>query len=84
MPPLPTPHRAGTRDGVGAGDHDRPFSFGRRPCALWPYPFTTIQYARLLLLRSRWQAGMIDEDDRTLGSGELETTASADRSRTPR
>jgi hypothetical protein len=53
---------AGSRDGAGAGDHDRPFSFGRRPRALWPYPFTTQQYARLLLLRGRWQDGLVSEE----------------------
>jgi hypothetical protein len=63
MPPLPKPERAGTLDGAGAGDHDLPFHFGRRPHALWPYPFNTLQYARLLLLRSRWQDGLVGEDD---------------------
>jgi hypothetical protein len=43
----------GTRDGVGAGDHDAPYNFGRRPCAVATYPFNTRQYVRLLLMRSR-------------------------------
>jgi hypothetical protein len=43
----------GTKDGQGAGDHDQPYAFGRRPRALAPFPFTTRQYARLLVLRSR-------------------------------
>jgi hypothetical protein len=43
----------GTLDGVGAGDHDQPYRFGWRPRASVPYPFSTRQYARLLLLRSR-------------------------------
>jgi hypothetical protein len=64
FPPLTprVPEFAGSRDGAGAGDHDRPFSFGRRPHALWPYPFTTQQYARLLLLRGRWQDGLVSEE----------------------
>jgi hypothetical protein len=43
----------GTRDGEGAGDHDMPYTFGRRPRASATYPFNTHQYVRLLLLRSR-------------------------------
>ncbi len=58
MPPFPKRNATGTRDGFGAGDHDRPFRFGQRPCAQRPYPFTTHQYARLLLLRSRCQDGV--------------------------
>jgi hypothetical protein len=46
----------GTRDGVGAGDHDQPYRFGWRPKASVPYPFNTRQYARLLVLRSRVHA----------------------------
>ena len=41
----------GSLDGLGAGDHDQPYRFGRRPRANVPYPFSTRQYARLLLLR---------------------------------
>ena len=40
-------------DGPGAGDHDEPYRFGRRPRASAPFPFTERQYARLLILRSR-------------------------------
>jgi hypothetical protein len=43
----------GTRDGVGAGDHDAPYRFGWRPRASATYPFNTHQYVRLLLMRSR-------------------------------
>jgi hypothetical protein len=43
----------GTHDGTGAGDHDHPYRFGRRPRASATYPFSTRQYVRLLLLRSR-------------------------------
>ena len=44
---------AGTKDGSGAGDHDQPYVFGRRPRAVAPWPFTERQYVRLLLMRSR-------------------------------
>ena len=43
-------------DGGGAGDHDQPYRFGWRPSAGVPFPFNTRQYARLLILRSRYQA----------------------------
>ena len=43
----------GTRDGVGSGDHDYPYVFGRRPRSAAPFPFSTRQYVRLLLMRSR-------------------------------
>ena len=48
---------AGTLDGSGAGDHDLPYRFGRKPTVNQPFPFSTHQYARLLILRSRIQAG---------------------------
>ncbi len=53
----------GTQDGLGAGDHDQPYRFGWRPRSGAPYPFNTRQYVRLLLLRSRVEAGMIAHDD---------------------
>jgi hypothetical protein len=40
-------------DGVGAADHDEPDAFGRMPRAAAPFPFSTRQFARLLVLRSR-------------------------------
>ena len=43
----------GTRDGLGASDHDQPYHFGSRPRATAPYPFSMRQYARLLVLRGR-------------------------------
>jgi hypothetical protein len=52
-----------SRDGSGAGDHDQPYRFGRKPSANVPYPFNTRQYARLLVLRSRVQAGHFGADD---------------------
>jgi hypothetical protein len=53
----------GSRDGQGAGDHDQPYNFGRRPRAAAPFPFTTQQYARLLALRGRVADGLIGQDD---------------------
>jgi hypothetical protein len=53
----------GSHDGHGAGDHDVPYAFGWRPRASVPYPFSTRQYARLLLLRSRIHAGVVGADD---------------------
>jgi hypothetical protein len=40
------------------GDHDVHYVFGRRPRASATYPFSTRQYARLLVLRSRLQDGL--------------------------
>lgn len=50
---VPQQRRAsvGSLDGHGAGDHDQPYRFGRRPRADVPFPFSTRQYARLLVLR---------------------------------
>jgi hypothetical protein len=52
----------GSLDGEGAADHDQPYRFGFRPRASAPYPFSTRQYARLLMLRGRIQ------DQRTIVS----------------
>ena len=51
--------RSGSHDAEGAADHDQPYHFGRRPRAIASFPFSTQQYARLLVLRSRAQAGLI-------------------------
>lgn len=51
----------GTRDGLGAGDHDELYDFGRKPRSSTPYPFSTRQYMRLLVLRGRVQDGDISE-----------------------
>jgi hypothetical protein len=53
----------GSFDGVGAGDHDLPYRFGRRPTVTTTYPFSTRQYARLLALRSRVDAGVVGGED---------------------
>jgi len=52
----------GTHDGNGAGDHDLPYRFGRRPTTETPFPFSTWELARLLGLRSRVQAGLFSGD----------------------
>lgn len=54
----------GSRDGVGSGDHDVPFSFGCRPSSGWTYPFTARQYSRLLVMRGRAQDGEFADDRR--------------------
>jgi hypothetical protein len=53
----------GSQDGTGAGDHDQPYRFGRRPRANAPFPFSTAQFVRMLLLRSCIQAGLTAPDD---------------------
>ena len=53
----------GSLDGVGAGDHDQAYRFGRRPRAVAPYPFSTRQFGRLLVLRGRVQDGLWAADD---------------------
>jgi hypothetical protein len=58
----------GTRDGLGCGDHDQPYHFGRQPRSDTTYPFSTREYARLLLLRGRIQ-------DRDLGERNLRNAA---------
>ena len=57
-----TPTSIGSHDGTGCGDHDVPYRFGRRPRAEIPVPFSTRQYARLLVLRSRIQGGLAADD----------------------
>ena len=45
---------AGSKDGSGASDNDQPYTFGRRPRAIAPWPFTERQYAKLLVVRGRF------------------------------
>ena len=49
--------RRGSRDGAGAGDHDKPYTFGHRPTVAAPFPFSTRELALLLVLRSRSVGG---------------------------
>jgi hypothetical protein len=53
MTPEATEQLIGSLDGIGAGDHDMPFRFGMRPRVEAPFPFSTRQFARLLVLRAR-------------------------------
>jgi hypothetical protein len=55
----------GTLDGAGAADHDLPYRFGWRPTSSAPYPFSTRQYMRLLVLRGRVQDRLTGDDDKT-------------------
>jgi hypothetical protein len=60
-PDTSSPRLPGTYDGTGAGDHDQPYRFGWRPRVNATYPFSERQYARLLVLRSRYQSGTFDQ-----------------------
>jgi hypothetical protein len=53
----------GSLDGDGAGDHDQAYKFGRKPLVVAPYPFSTRQFGRLLVLRGRIQDGLCATDD---------------------
>jgi hypothetical protein len=63
MTPEPVDATTGSQDGDGAAGHDVLYRFGRPPTSERTYPFTTRQYARLLVLRSQLQAGMFGVDD---------------------
>ncbi len=52
----------GTKDGLGAADHDAPYRFGCKPSARWTYPFNAEAYCRLLILRGRIQDGEFADD----------------------
>ncbi len=47
----------GSKDGTGAGDNDMPYVFGRVPHANAPFPFTVMQFAHLIIQRSKWETG---------------------------
>ncbi|HET6319322.1 MAG TPA: hypothetical protein VFG86_22935 [Chloroflexota bacterium] len=61
--PEAAPTGPGSKDGRGCADHDQPYTFGRRPNSRAPFPFTTQQYARLLVLRGRVADGLVGADD---------------------
>ncbi len=46
-----TPSTDGSKDGTGAGDHDQPYQFGHEATAGRPYPFSGMEFARLLIVR---------------------------------
>ena len=50
---------AGSKDGDGAGDHDKPYRFFK-PRAAATFPFSERQYARLLVLRSRYHTQQLE------------------------
>ncbi len=50
-------------DGLGAGDHDVLYVFGRLPRATAPFPFSTREFARLLILRGRLRTHPVDRLD---------------------
>jgi hypothetical protein len=56
-----TPTVGESKDGSGAGDHDKPYVFGRLPRALAPWPFSERQYARLLIVRGRVREKQLSE-----------------------
>lgn len=56
-----------TKDGEGAADNDKPYAFGRRPRTIAPYPFTEHEFARLLILRGRRLAELLDDDTESDG-----------------
>jgi hypothetical protein len=53
----------GSKDGLASGDHDQAYTFGRRPRAVAPFPFTDRQFGRLLALRGRISDGLCGGDD---------------------
>ena len=72
------PSATGSLDGNGAGDHDLDYQFGRRPNARAPFPFTPIQYARLLVMRGRVR------DGRDAASAHSDTLNDQNRGAAPR
>jgi hypothetical protein len=44
------------------GDHDVPFEFGVRPSTERPAPFNLHQLARLMVLRSLYEADIVSEE----------------------
>jgi hypothetical protein len=52
-----------THSNIGSSDADLPHTVFRRPRAQAPFPFREIEYARLLILRGRFQDGAFGQDD---------------------
>ena len=57
-----TPPTGGSRDGTGAGDHDQAYQFGHAATAACPYPFSGVEFARLLIMRGQVRAAQEDVD----------------------
>ena len=56
-------NKSEARERSQGGDYDEEYRFGRRPRAIAPFPFTPHEFARLLVLRSCVQAGLLAGDD---------------------
>ena len=56
-------HSTESDHGSGPSSYDLEYRFGRTPRVSAPYPFSTHQFARLQVLRSRVQAGEYATDD---------------------
>ena len=66
---------SGSKDGSGAADNDQPYTFGRRPRAEAPWPFTERQYAHLLVLRGRLADAPNPADRRALTTRQVRRRA---------
>jgi hypothetical protein len=53
---VPAPSTDGSKDGTGAADNDQPYQFGHKSTSDWPYPFSGVEFARLLIVRGRVRA----------------------------
>jgi hypothetical protein len=60
-PTSPTPYDEVPWRERGGGDHDQPYR-PATPSATWPFPFSTRQYARLLVLRGLIRDGALADD----------------------
>ncbi len=49
-----------SKDGTGAADKDKPFSFGRHLSVIDHCPFTEREFARLLILRGKIHDAIAD------------------------
>ena len=65
-----TPSTNESRDGTGAADHDQPYQFGHKSTSAWPYPFSGVEFARLLIVRGRVRAAKEHVDARKVSDGE--------------
>jgi hypothetical protein len=59
----PTEATANIENTCDTGEFDLPYRFGRTPRAIAPYPFSTRQFARLLVLRGRIRDGQFGAED---------------------
>ena len=62
LPPFRSQPVGESRDGTGACDHDVLYVFGRLPRAIALFPFSIREFARLMILRSRVQNGLLVGD----------------------